>query len=266
MMRKNGSVKGGQRRQWLPGGKEQTARGAWIRKHLKSRPIGVNLNSCLMNSLFHDRRDAGKRLAAKLTQYASQPDVIVLGLPRGGVPVAYEVAVGLGVPLDLFVVRKLGVPGQEELAMGAIASGGIRVLNSGVIAAMHISADVIDQVAALELSELERREQAYRGGHPAPEVFGRTVILVDDGLATGATLRAACAALRRMEVRSIVAAVPVAASATVRAMRAEVDELVVVLTPDRFLSVGQWYSDFSQTTGAEVGELLRQANERWKQS
>ena len=209
-----------------------------------------------MRKRFQNRAEAGQRLATKLTQYAHRPDVIVLGLPRGGVPVACEVARNLHVPLDIFIVRKLGVPGHEELAMGAIARGEVRVLNAEVIEALQIPDEVINQVAALEWSELERREQTYRGNRPPPELLGRTVILVDDGLATGSTMRAAVAALRQMEVRSIVVAIPVAALATVREMQAEVEELVVVLAPAQFFSVGQWYADFSQTTDAEVRELL----------
>src|SRR3954465_8514857 len=165
--------------------------------------------------LFQDRTDAGRQLAAKLAAYAGQPDVLVLALPRGGVPVAYEVAEALGASLDVFLVRKLGVPGQEELAMGAIASGGVRVLNEEVIDALGIPGAVIDAVAADEQLELERRERAYRDGRPAPEVHGRTVILVDDGLATGSTMRAAVAALRQLQPARVVVAVPVAAPSTV---------------------------------------------------
>lgn len=211
--------------------------------------------------LFHDRADAGRRLAGKLQRYAGRQDVMVLALPRGGVPVAFEVAQVLGAPLDVFLVRKLGVPGQEELAMGAIASGGIRVLNEQVVRALDIPHEVIEEAAAREERELERREQAYRDGRPAPVVRGRIVILVDDGLATGSTMRAAVAALRRLDPGGVVVAVPVGAADTCAAFREEADEVVCACEPDPFHAVGAWYDDFTQTTDDEVRDLLRAAVE-----
>jgi predicted phosphoribosyltransferase len=185
--------------------------------------------------------------------------VIVLALPRGGVPVGFEVARALGAPLDVFLVRKLGVPGREELAMGAIATGGIRLTNDEVVRALKIPERVINTVAAQEKRELQRRERAYRGDRPAPAVRGRTVILVDDGLATGTSMRAAIIALRQQGPRSIVVAVPVAAPSTCREFRAEVADLVCVRNPDPFYAVGLWYEDFSQTSDKTVGELLQRA-------
>ncbi len=205
---------------------------------------------------FRDRRDAGRVLAAKLSGYAHRPDVIVLALPRGGVPVGYEVAHALGVMLDVFVVRKLGVPGHEELAMGAVATGGVRVINESVVSALGIPEDVIDAVAAQEQLELARRERLYRDGRPTPDVQGKTVILVDDGLATGATMQAAVRALRQQHPARIVVAVPVAAPETCEAVQAEVDEVVCAMTPEPFLAVGFWYEDFSQPTDDEVRDLL----------
>jgi putative phosphoribosyl transferase len=205
---------------------------------------------------FRDRTDAGQQLASQLTAYANRPDVLVLALPRGGVPVAYEVAQALNAPLDVFLVRKLGLPGQEELAMGAIATGGVTVLNSEVVDTLRIPDDMIDQVAAQEQRELERRERLYRGDRPPPDVRGKTVILVDDGLATGATMYAAAAALREQEPDRIVIAVPTAAPETCDAFRDSVDEIVCAITPDPFYAVGLWYEDFSQTTDDEVRELL----------
>jgi putative phosphoribosyl transferase len=208
---------------------------------------------------FRDRPQAGRLLSRKLRAYADRTDVLVLGLPRGGVPVAFEVAKALRAPLDVFLVRKLGVPGQEELAMGAIAAGGVRVVNDDVVRAMNISARTIDSVAAKEARELVRREHLYRGGQPSPDVAGRTVILVDDGLATGSTMRAAVAALRQMKPRRIVVAVPLAAVQTYEEFRAEVDEIVCFSTPEPFFSVGFWYEDFSQTTDEEIRDLLERA-------
>jgi putative phosphoribosyl transferase len=205
---------------------------------------------------FRDRVDAGQRLARKLGHYAGRADVLVLALPRGGVPVGAEVARALKAPLEVFVVRKLGLPGREELAMGAIASGGVRVLNRDVVESMGIPEDVIDAVAARESRELIRRENAYRDDRPMPEVRGRTVILVDDGIATGSTMKAAIEALRHLGAVHIVVAVPTAALSTVRDMERDVDELVAVMTPADFLGVGQWYEDFSQTTDEEVRALL----------
>jgi erythromycin esterase-like protein/predicted phosphoribosyltransferase len=205
---------------------------------------------------FRDRSDAGRLLASKLAAYANHPDVLVLALPRGGVPVAYEVARALGAPLDVFLVRKLGVPGHEELAMGAVATGGVRVLNDQVVHALHIPDYVIDAVAAQEQQELARRERLYRGGRPPPDVRGRTVILVDDGLATGATMHAAIKALRLLQPDRLVVAVPTAAPEACEALRAEVDEVICAITPEPFYAVGLWYEDFSQTTDEEVRDLL----------
>ena len=210
--------------------------------------------------IFRDRTDAGRKLAARLKEYAGRTDVLVLALPRGGVPVAYEVAKELGAPLDVFLVRKLGVPGQEELAMGAIASGGVRVLNEDVVSYLGIPGEVIDIVAADERTELERRERAYRNGRPPPDVNGRVVILIDDGLATGSTMRAAAAALRAQKPARIVVAVPVAAPETCEQFKSEVDEVICAATPEPFRGVGLWYRDFSQTTDEEVRELLARAN------
>lgn len=205
---------------------------------------------------FADRHDAGRRLAGDLTQYAERADVVVLGLPRGGVPVAYEVARALAAPLDVFVVRKLGVPGHEELAMGAIASGGVRVLNRDVVEATRITSAEIEQVASRELETLTRQEDAYRGERPPAEVRDRTVIVVDDGLATGATMRAAVTALRTRGASRIVVAVPTAPRETCRALRRVVDEVVCATTPDPFMAVGLWYADFAPVSDREVRELL----------
>ena len=209
--------------------------------------------------LFRDRADAGRHLLSKLGAYQGRPDVLVLGLPRGGIPVGYEVARGLGAPLDVFVVRKLGVPGQEELAMGAIATGGVRIVNRDVVDALHIPPHVVDRAAAEEARELERRQQSYRGERPEPRVEGQTVILVDDGLATGSTMRAAVAALRQQGPARIVIAVPVAAPSTCQELRHEVDEIVCFATPEPFMAVGRFYDDFAQTTDEEVRELLAAA-------
>ena len=208
---------------------------------------------------FSDRRHAGKRLAAQLASYANRSDLLVLGLPRGGVPVAYEVARALHAPLDVFLVRKLGVPGDEELAMGAIASGGVRILNEEVTSRIHISDSTIDEVAGREQQELERRERLYRGDQAAPDVQGRTVILVDDGLATGSTMRAAAAAVRQMRPAKIIVAVPVAAAETCAELRSEVDDVVCGATPEPFMAVGAWYSDFEQTSDDEVRKLLHRS-------
>jgi len=209
--------------------------------------------------LFRDRTEAGQILAEKLAAYAHCPDVLVLALPRGGVPVGYEVAQALHAPLDVFLVRKLGLPGQEELAMGAIASGGIRVLNEEVIDKLNIPEEVIDAVAAEEQQELIRRERSYRDGRPPPDVRGRTVILVDDGLATGSTMRAAVAALRQQGPACIVVAVPVGAAETCAELQRQADKVVCVHTPEPFYAVGAWYEDFSQTTDEEVRDLLTRA-------
>jgi putative phosphoribosyl transferase len=205
---------------------------------------------------FRNRTEAGQLLAGKLAAYANRPDVLVLALPRGGVPVAYEVAKPLHVPLDVFLVRKLGVPGHEELAMGAIASGGTRVVNQDVVKALGIPEEVVGSVAAQEQRELERRERAYRGDRPPPDVRNKTVILVDDGLATGSTMRAAVAALGRQGPARIIVAVPVGAPETCAEFQALADETICGVEPEPFYSVGLWYEDFSQTSDKEVRALL----------
>jgi len=210
--------------------------------------------------IYHDRHDAGRRLAEKLQHYADRPDMLVLALPRGGVPVGYEVARALGAPLDVFLVRKLGVPGHEELAMGAIASGGVRVVNEDVVRRLGIPAVWLDETAEREAAELARREAAYRGDRPAPEVRGKTVILIDDGLATGSSMRAAVAALRRLGPGRVVVAVPVGAAETCAEFRDEADDAVCAEEPEPFYAVGSWYEDFTQTTDDEVRELLARAN------
>ncbi|MGH9348514.1 MAG: phosphoribosyltransferase [Vicinamibacterales bacterium] len=212
-----------------------------------------------MSNRFRDRREAGRLLAARLAAYAGRHDVLVLALPRGGVPVAYEVARALGAPLDVFLVRKLGVPGREELAMGAVASGGVRVLNEDVVSALGISDRAIDEVAAAEQAELARRERLYRGTRPPPDAQGRTAILVDDGLATGASMLAAVQALRQQRPARIVVAVPTASPDTCEQVRAEVDQVECLFTPHPFRAVGLWYEDFSQTTDEEVRDLLARA-------
>jgi putative phosphoribosyl transferase len=209
---------------------------------------------------FADRADAGRRLAERLVHHAGRDGVIVLGLPRGGVPVAAEVARALHAPLDVFVVRKLGVPSDEELAMGAIAGGGVLVLNDRVVADLHLSEQTIAAVAAAELEELERRERAYRGERPPADLAGRVVLLVDDGLATGATMRAAARAVRMRAPRRVVVAVPVAAAETARSMRAEADEVVCVVEPDGFRSVSGWYEDFTPTSDDDVCAALASFN------
>ena len=209
---------------------------------------------------FADRRDAGRQLAEALQPLAeSGEDLLVLALPRGGVPVAYEVARSLDADLDLLLVRKLGTPGQPELAMGAIASGGIEVLNPRVIQGLRIPEHLIQQVAWEEYRELQRRETAYRGDRPPPKVEGRTVILVDDGLATGSTMKAAVEAVKSLRPARVVVAVPVAPPDTVRELASQVDQVVALLTPANFSAVGQWYLDFSQTSDDEVRELLQAA-------
>jgi predicted phosphoribosyltransferase len=213
-----------------------------------------------MTRPFRDRTDAGRQLAARLTAYADRPDVLVLALPRGGVPVAFEVAQALDAPLDVFLVRKLGLPGQEEQAMGAIATGGVTVLNSEVVDTLRIPDRVIDQIAANEQRELERRERLYRGDRPALDARGKTVILVDDGLATGATMHAAAAALREQGPSRMVVAIPTAAPETCDAFRDAVDEIVCAIMPDPFYAVGLWYEDFSQTSDDEVRDLLARAH------
>jgi putative phosphoribosyl transferase len=215
-----------------------------------------------MERTFSNRTEAGRLLAEKLVKYAGRADVIVLGLPRGGVPVAYEVAKRLGVPLDVFIVRKLGVPGFEELAVGAIASGGVRVLNQDVMRALPNAEATIESITARETAELERREQSYRAGRPAPELQDRIVILVDDGLATGATMRAAVKALRQSGAAKIVVAVPVGPPDTCREFEGEADETICASVPEFFQAVGQYYEDFSQTSDDEVRELLARAAQK----
>lgn len=206
--------------------------------------------------LFRDRTEAGRLLAARLEKYAGKLDVVVLALPRGGVPVAFEVTRALHAPMDVFIVRKLGVPGHEELAMGAVASGGVRVLNDHVVAGLGIPEYAIEAVVNWETEELKRRERLYRGNRPPPDVRGKTVILVDDGLATGSTMLAAVQALRQQGPARIVVAVPVASTDTCELMKDYVDEIVCAATPEPFYAVGRWYEDFSQTTDEEVRELL----------
>ena len=208
---------------------------------------------------FRDRTEAGRLLAQKLREYANRDDVVVLALPRGGVPVGFEVAKALNAPLDIFLVRKLGLPEQEELAMGAIAAGGVRVLNDEVVRALDIPDEIVDAVAAKEKRELERREREYRGGRAPVDVRGRTVILIDDGLATGSSMRAAALALRNKQPAQIVVAVPVGAPSTCAEFESVVDKVVCAVTPEPFWGVGQWYRDFSQTSDEEVRDLLGRA-------
>ena len=212
-----------------------------------------------MEGAFPNRAEAGRLLATKLSKYSGREDVIVLGLPRGGVPVAYEVAQSLRVPLDVFIVRKLGVPGFEELAVGAIASGGVRVLNDEVVRALPNADEIIEAVTQRETAEVQRREHEYRDGRPAPEISGRVVILIDDGLATGATMRAAVKALRQRGAAKIVVAVPVGPPDTCREFEDEADEVVCASAPEFFQAVGQYYEDFSQTSDDEVRDLLARA-------
>lgn len=212
-------------------------------------------------SLFKDREDAGKKLAARLKKYADREDVVVLALPRGGVPVAYEVARHLRVPLDIFLVRKLGLPGQEELAMGAIASGGIRVLNEDVVHRLNVPDEILDSVAKKELAELQRREKAYRGDTPMVDVRNKSAILIDDGLATGASMKAAVSGLLAHDPDRVVVAVPVAAPEICARFQKMVDEIVCLETPEMFFGVGAWYENFSQTSDEEVRQLLKQARE-----
>lgn len=209
--------------------------------------------------IYENRLEAGRYLAILLQQYANRSDVIVLALPRGGVPVGYEVAKALHVPLDVFIVRKLGVPGHEELAMGAIATGGITVLNIEVVNMLHIPRRVIDAVAAREEQELQRREHLYRDDRPLPDVKGKTVILVDDGLATGSTMRAAIEALKQEHPAHIVVATPVGALPTCEELSRQVSQVICAQTPEPFYGVGFWYQDFSQTSDQEVHDLLAQA-------
>jgi putative phosphoribosyl transferase len=215
-----------------------------------------------MKTQFFNRTEAGQFLAENLSAYSNRNDVLVLALPRGGVPVAAEVAKRLSAPLDVFVVRKLGLPDQPELAMGAIAAGGVRVLNRDVVESLGIPEIVIDAVVAAEQEELARRERTYRDDRPAPDVHGKIVILVDDGVATGSTMLAAVAALRQLNADRIVVAAPVIAESTYYQIRRAADDVATVLVPKEFYGVGQWYEDFSQTTDGEVRDLLAQASHR----
>lgn len=210
---------------------------------------------------FRDRSEAGRVLAEKLRHYAGREGVLVLALPRGGVPVAYEVAAALDAPLDVFLVRKLGLPGHQEFAMGAVAAGGAMILDQTVLDQLRISSEDVAQVVEREKAELARRERLYRDARPPPEVRDRTVILVDDGLATGATMRVAAAAVRRRAPQRLVIAVPVAAGETCQELRAEADEVVCARTPAPFYAVGAWYEDFRQTTDEEVRRLLAAAEQ-----
>jgi putative phosphoribosyl transferase len=210
--------------------------------------------------IFTNRQEAGQKLAARLGKYAEREDTIVLGVPRGGVPIAFEVASALNLPLDVFVLRKLGVPGHEELAFGAIGSGGVRFLDRDIVESVGLSELMIEMVTRAERAELDRRERVYRGGRPPLDVRGRTVILVDDGIATGSSLKAGVRALRQMQPEAIVIAVPVAPPSTVNRLKRDVDDVVCVETPERFYGVGQFYADFAQVTDEEVNELLDRAS------
>jgi putative phosphoribosyl transferase len=212
--------------------------------------------------IFRNRSDAGRHLATRLAAYTGRPDVLVLGLPRGGVPVAEEVARRLGAPLDVYLVRKIGVPGHEEVALGAIASGGTRVLNDAIVRDLAIPGTLIDALAQREQAELERRERLYRGDRPFPDLTGRVVILIDDGLATGATMRAAVEALRARQPARLVVAVPVGAPDTCAALESLADDVICAVTPEPFHAVGAWYDDFEQTTDDEVRMLLDRAAAR----
>jgi putative phosphoribosyl transferase len=209
--------------------------------------------------LFRNRSEAGRLLARTLEDYKEKPDVLVMALPRGGVPVAYEVARALNAPLDIFLVRKLGVPGHEEVAMGAIASGGIRLLNEDLIRELNISQEMIDAITEREQRELERRERLYRGDKPAPDVRGRTVIVVDDGLATGSTMKVALTALREQQPARLIVAVPIAPPDTCESLREAADQVVCAVTPEPFMAVGAWYQRFDQTTDDEVRDLIKRA-------
>jgi len=208
---------------------------------------------------FRDRTEAGQVLARCLQQYKNQPDVLILGLPRGGVPVAYEVAREMKAPLDVFIVRKLGVPGHEELGMGAIATGGVRILQDGIVRELGISPQTIEAVSAREQAELERRERLYRGDRPAPTIKGRTIVIVDDGLATGSTMKAAIQAVRQQDPRQVIVAVPTAPSETCEQLKGSADEVVCALTPEPFFAVGGSYADFTQITDEEVRDLIASA-------
>jgi putative phosphoribosyl transferase len=215
------------------------------------------------NERFLDRAEAGKLLGSELARYANNPTVLILALPRGGVPVAFEIAKALRAPLDILLVRKLGVPGQEELAMGAVASGNVRILQSEVVRAFGISQSTIDAATTEEMKEIARREQTYRGDRPVSDPQGHTVILVDDGLATGSTMRAAVAALKQQHPERIIVAVPVAARQVCGEFETQVDEIICLRTPPSFEAVGLWYERFPQLTDDEVREFLRKADESW---
>jgi putative phosphoribosyl transferase len=215
-----------------------------------------------MKTQFLNRTEAGRFLAESLTSYANRDDVVVLALPRGGVPVAAEAAKALNVPLDVFVVRKLGLPGHPELAMGAIATGGVRVFNGDVINSLRIPDEVVDAVSAQEFAELQRREKAYRDDLPPPQVEGKTVILVDDGIATGSTMLTAIAALRQLNAAHVVVGTPVVAASTYYEIRRAADDVAAVMVPEQFYAVGQWYEDFSQTSDDQVRQLLAEAARR----
>jgi predicted phosphoribosyltransferase len=212
-----------------------------------------------MTVLLQNRTEAGQLLAVRLATYANCPDVLVLALPRGGVPVAFEIARKLHLPLDVCLVRKLGVPRHKELAMGAIAAKDTIFINRDVVDWLHIPQEVIEQVAAQEKEELERRDRAYRGNRPFPELRDRIVILVDDGIATGATIRAAIATLRQQQPKEIIVAVPVVAPSVYQELKAEVDKVICLKKPEPLHSISLWYEDFSQTTDEEVRDLLAQA-------
>jgi putative phosphoribosyl transferase len=215
-----------------------------------------------MSRLFRDRIEAGRVLAGMLGEYANREDVLILALPRGGVPVAFEVARTLNAPLDIFVVRKLGLPANEELAMGAVASGGVRVLNDEVVRSFGITESVIEAIAKKEHIELKRRESVYRGESSLPDVIDKTILLVDDGIATGSTMRAAVAALRQKRPARIVVAVPVAPPSTCKDLQAEADEVICAITPQPFYAVGQWYQTFDQTTDRQVRDLYDRSKRR----
>jgi putative phosphoribosyl transferase len=243
------------------GTRHQAGSDIWAASHLKDEGLfGEQFCPREVAVIFENRTEAGRVLASALREYVHRRDVIVLGLPRGGVPVAFEVARDLGAPMDVFVVRKLGTPGQEELALGAIASGGTRVLNNEVVEALGIAPETIEGITQRERAELERRERQFRGDRPPLDAENKTVILVDDGLATGSTMRAAVAALRAKRPARIVVAVPVAAAATCDRIKAEVDEMICLYAPEEFYAVGEWYRDFSQTSDDEVRELLQRAS------
>ena len=230
---------------------------------MSARKLRIGFSAQAMYSLgmkrFADRRAAGRELAQKLSQYADRSDAILLALPRGGVPVAYEISLALKLPLDVWIVRKLGLPGREELAVGAISSAGIRLLNRDIIRAVGMSQATIDQITAQELEELQRRERQYRGDRPALDVNNRIVVLIDDGLATGASMLAAVRALRMQHPSRIVVGVPAAAPQAAKLLRTEVDEVVCIIAPYEFKGVGNWYDNFSQTTDEEVQWLLAEA-------